>query len=129
MKLEFKPINIDGSIKKYRQLDLEGFLSINDEIQSILSINCPEEIILSLLKISFENNIGLSILKTNNLVSEFKNNILKFKFKFLLLPQIELNNLSFNKYKIIFKLFINEIEYDLIKLRRLYMLNWIMLFV
>ena len=116
MKLEFRPINIDGSLKKYRQLDLEDFLSLNDEIHSILCINCPEEIILSLLKISFEKDIGLSILKTNNLISEFKNNILKFKFKFLLLPQFELNSLGFSKYKIIYKLFINEIEYDFIKL-------------
>ena len=57
MKLDFKPINIDGSIKKYKQLDLLNFLYINSQIQSILSIYCPEEIILTLLILSFENNI------------------------------------------------------------------------
>ena len=116
MKLDFKPINIDGSIKKYKQLDLLNFLYINDQIQNILSINCPEEIILSLLMFSFEENIGLSILKTNNFLSEFKENILIFRFQFLILPKSDLKNINFNKYKILFKLVINEVEYNIIQL-------------
>ena len=65
---------------------------------------------------SFEKNIGLSILKTNNFLSEFKNNILIFRFHYLILPKSDLKNINFNKYKILFKLVINEIEYNIIQL-------------
>lgn len=116
MKLEFKPINIDGKIKEYRQSTLQDFLENNRKINSLLIVNCTEEIILSMLTNSFEKNLGISILQTNNFTSELNNNILRFGFQFILVPENELKKINFNKYIILFQKTIDDIEYFLIEL-------------
>ena len=117
--MEFRPISIDGKIKEYKQITLCEFLKKNEKINSLLVINCTEEIILSMLSYSFENDIGLSILKTDNFLSEFENNILKFEFKFLLLPKAELTKLTFKNFEILFTNIIDGSEYYLIQLMQM----------
>ena len=116
MKLEFKSFNAENKYKVLNISNLNNIFRDNLLIESVLVINGTEELILYLIKVSFEENIGLSILNTNDFKSDLKN-ILKFNFVTLLIPKDQLKDAFKNQeFKLINTLEIESKEYCLIEL-------------